>query len=83
MNPILYKREDTEACWREFRAPLLMLVGEVSESPEANLGADGTEAFRAMFPHIEIARIAGAGHMLHIERPDLVAARVEAFLDAH
>jgi pimeloyl-ACP methyl ester carboxylesterase len=83
VNPILYKREDAEACWRELRAPLLMLVGEESELLE-KLGADGTAAaFRSIFPHIEIARVAGAGHMLHIERPDLVAPLVEAFLGAH
>jgi len=83
VNPILYKREDAEACWRELRAPLLMLVGEESDHL-AKLGTDGTaETFRSIFPHIEIARVAGAGHMLHIERPDLVAPLVEVFLDAH
>jgi len=83
VNPVLYKREDTEACWRELRAPLLMLVGEVSDFM-GKLGADGTtEAFRAIFPHIEFARVAGAGHMLHIEKPDLVAPLVESFLDQH
>lgn len=83
VNPVLYKREDTEACWRELRAPLLMLVGEESDHL-AKLGADGTaEAFRSIFPHVEFARVAGAGHMLHIERPDLVAPLVESFLDAH
>ena len=83
VNPILYKREDAEACWRELRAPLLMLVGEKSDHLE-KLGADGTTAaFRSIFPHIEIARVAEAGHMLHIERPDLVAPLVESFLDAH
>jgi pimeloyl-ACP methyl ester carboxylesterase len=83
VNPILYKREDAEACWRGLRAPLLMLMGEESDML-ARLGADGTaEAFRSIFPHIEFARVAGAGHMLHIERPNLVAPLVEAFLDAH
>jgi pimeloyl-ACP methyl ester carboxylesterase len=83
VNPVLYKREDAEASWREVRAPLLMLVGELSDLP-AKLGADGTDAaFRALFPHIEIARVAGAGHMLHIEQPGLVAARVESFLEVH
>jgi pimeloyl-ACP methyl ester carboxylesterase len=83
VNPILYKREDTEACWRELRAPLLMLLGELSEFLP-KLGVDGTpEMFRAIFPHMQIARVAGAGHMLHIERPDLVAPLVESFLDAH
>ncbi|MEP6548008.1 MAG: alpha/beta hydrolase [Gammaproteobacteria bacterium] len=83
VNPILYKREDTEACWRELRAPLLMVVGEESDHMR-KLGHDGTmEAFRALFPHIEFARVAGAGHMLHIERPQLVASLIESFLDTH
>jgi pimeloyl-ACP methyl ester carboxylesterase len=83
VNPILYKREDAEAFWGEMRAPILMLVGEESDLL-AKLGADGAaEKFRAIFPHIEIGRIAGAGHMLHIERPDLVAPLIESFLDAH
>jgi pimeloyl-ACP methyl ester carboxylesterase len=83
VNPILYKREDTEACWRELRAPLLMLVGELSDFL-AKLGVDGTtEAFRTLFPHMQIDVVAGAGHMLHIEKPDLVAPLVESFLDAH
>jgi pimeloyl-ACP methyl ester carboxylesterase len=83
VNPILYKREDTEAYWRELRAPLLMLVGEESDLL-AKMGADGTiEAFHSIFPHIEIGRVPGAGHMLHIEKPDLVAPLVESFLDQH
>ena len=82
VNPIVYRREDAEACWRELRAPLLMLVGEESDHLE-KLGADGTTAaFRALIPHIEFARVAGAGHMLHIEKPDLVAQLVESFLSA-
>jgi pimeloyl-ACP methyl ester carboxylesterase len=84
VNPILYKREDTEACWRELRAPLLMVMGEESDHLPKLGGADGTTAaFREIFPHIEIARVAGAGHMLHIEKPDLVAPLVETFLAAH
>jgi pimeloyl-ACP methyl ester carboxylesterase len=58
-------------------------LGEDSELL-AKLGADGSEAaLRALIPHIEIVRVAGAGHMLHIEKPDLVAPLVEAFLEAH
>jgi pimeloyl-ACP methyl ester carboxylesterase len=83
VNPILYKREDAEATWREIRAPLLMMMGEESEYLK-RLGADGTpEALLRAHPGMELASIAGAGHMLHIERPELVAPPVEAFLDAH
>ena len=83
VNPVLYKREDAEAVWRCIRAPMLMLVGEKSELV-AKLGADGTdEAWRAMVPGVEIVRIAEAGHMLHIERPGVIAPLVERFLAAH
>ncbi len=83
VNPVLYKREDAEACWREIRAPVLLMLGEESEHLP-NLGADGSmTAFRSIMPGIEFARVAGAGHMLHIERPDLVAPLVETFLSAH
>jgi pimeloyl-ACP methyl ester carboxylesterase len=83
VNPILYKREDAEATWREIRAPLLMVLGEESDYLK-RLGADGTlEAMRGAHPGADIAHIEGAGHMLHIERPEAVAPVIEAFLDAH
>ena len=60
-----------------------MMLGAESEYLK-RLGSDGSiEALRSTFPGVEIASIADAGHMLHIERPELVAPLVEAFLDAH
>jgi pimeloyl-ACP methyl ester carboxylesterase len=83
VNPILYKREDAEATWKEIRAPLLMMLGEDSDYLP-RLGPDGTlEALRTTFPEVEIQSIPDAGHMLHIERPAEVARIVEAFLEAH
>jgi pimeloyl-ACP methyl ester carboxylesterase len=83
VNPILYKREDAEATWREIRAPMLMILGKESDYL-TRLGADGTrEALLAAYPTAELAEVPEAGHMLHIERPETVAAMIESFLDAH
>lgn len=83
VNPIIYKREDAEATWREIKAPLLLLVGEKSEFLP-RLGPDGTmSALRATYPKVAIQSVPDAGHMLHIERPAAVAPLIEAFLDAH
>jgi pimeloyl-ACP methyl ester carboxylesterase len=83
VNPILYKREDAEATWGEIRAPTLVVLGQESDYLP-RLGVDGTiEALRASYPGAEVVSIEGAGHMLHIERPDAVAPVIEAFLDAH
>ena len=47
-------------------------------------GADGTDgAFRSLVPDIKFVHIAGAGHMLHIEKPALIAPVIEQFLEAH
>ena len=82
-SPTLYKRDDAEACWSLVTAPMLLILGEESDYL-ARLGADGTEsALRLAFPHTDIARVAGVGHMLHLERPDLVGQLVEQFLSAH
>ena len=83
VNPVRYAREDAEACWREVKAPVLMVVGDESKYL-ALLGPDASDtAFRANMPHVRIEHIPGAGHMLHIEQADRVAALVEDFLSVH
>ena len=83
VNAARYNREDAEACWRQVTAPVLMLLGDESGYME-RLGPDGSDAaFRSVIPHIQLAHIAGAGHMLHIEKADCIAQLVENFLSAH
>jgi pimeloyl-ACP methyl ester carboxylesterase len=38
---------------------------------------------RSITPGAEIARIAGAGHMLHIEQPATIAPIIERFSSRH
>lgn len=40
------------------------------------------DAIRALFPRARFAKIAGAGHWLHAEKPDEFAATLRAFLTA-
>jgi pimeloyl-ACP methyl ester carboxylesterase len=83
VTPLVYRREDAEATWDEIRAPMLMLLGEHSDYLR-RLGEEGSLAgLQRNFPDAEIATVPGTGHMLHIERPDLVAPLVEKFLDAN
>jgi pimeloyl-ACP methyl ester carboxylesterase len=83
VNPTLYKRDDADACWRAIKAPTLLAIGSQSNFVE-RLGKDGSdEALRALLPGLEIARIAGAGHMMHIEQPEALAKLIEDFLSRH
>jgi pimeloyl-ACP methyl ester carboxylesterase len=58
-------------------APVLFVRGA-----ESRFGA--IEAtFRALVPQTEVAMIPGAGHMLHTDRPDLVASELSSFFARH
>ena len=81
VNPVLYQREQAEACWRAIEAPLLFVIGEQSELMK-RMGDDISERrLGTIFRHGHFATIADAGHMLHHERPQQVAALIEAFLE--
>ncbi|HVC01110.1 MAG TPA: alpha/beta hydrolase [Steroidobacteraceae bacterium] len=81
VNPVLYRQQETEACWRLIEAPALLLLG--AESPHGRDGEDRAGAFQACVPHASRVSIASAGHMLHLEQPAAVARALAAFLAAH
>lgn len=80
VNPQRHLREDAEACWRRIVSPALLVLGAESDY-RRRLGDDGEqERLRATFPRLRIETLPDAGHMMHHERPEAVAALVEAFL---
>ncbi|PRY93728.1 pimeloyl-ACP methyl ester carboxylesterase [Hasllibacter halocynthiae] len=60
-----------------FDGPALFLAGGESDY----VPAEARGAIRALFPRARIARIPGAGHWLHAEKPREFVAAVRAFLD--
>jgi pimeloyl-ACP methyl ester carboxylesterase len=82
VNPVLYRREESEACWREVRAPVAYVAGAESDFVARLRGAGDPDAMRRhvaeLVPHV----VPGAGHMLHHDQPEAVARIVEEFLDA-
>jgi len=79
INPLLYRREEAEACWRAVEIPVLLLLGAQSDV-RAKLGPDGTEAYlSALFQRLRIATIDGCGHMMHQENPQAVAQHILEF----
>lgn len=77
--PVLYRREEAEACWRAIAAPTLLMFGAQSEYLE-RLGADrDPRTLAAHFRHPETALLEGSGHMLHHEDPQGVADALQRF----
>jgi len=78
-NPVLYRRAEARACWQRIEAPVLAVRG--SDSPSAAALADWCEELeRPEAEAPELVTIPGAGHMLHLEQPEPLAAAIDAFL---
>jgi pimeloyl-ACP methyl ester carboxylesterase len=78
VNPILYRREEAEACWREIRAPLLFVAATESEQARRFV----LDEMRALIPRLELVTVPDAGHMVHHEQPEALAAAIEEFMSS-
>jgi pimeloyl-ACP methyl ester carboxylesterase len=82
-NPYLYRRDESEACWRAFPGPVQMVLAEHSDFLR-KLGDGGKgEMFQRVFQQLELATVQGVGHMMHHEDPAQVAAVIRPFLEQH
>ncbi len=81
VNPILYRVEEAEACWRKVAASVLWVAGAESKALEMlkMSGAD-LAARKACFRQLTERVIADAGHMVHHDQPERLAAVIEEFL---
>ncbi len=82
--PTVYRTDEVEAIWREIRAPVLWVAAAESKIPAWLAGGEdpAAELARRMrnVPNATLTTIADAGHMLHHDQPEAVAAVVEAFV---
>jgi len=82
-NPTPTATDDLLACWREVTAPVLWiegvqsgLIARIARNPEEY------EARKAAIGDLAIERIEGAGHNVHHDQPEQLAAAIERFLTA-
>lgn len=75
-NPVLYRRAEAEACWRNVTADVLLICGD--QSP---LAGQLSSAAALPFPESQSSTISGVGHMIHFEAPDRLAEQIEMFFE--
>jgi len=81
VNPVLYRVEEAEACWRNVAAPVLWVAGAESKVAEMlKLSPEDLAARKACFRQLTERVISGAGHMLHHDQPERLAEVIEEFL---
>ncbi len=83
VNPVLYRREEAEACWRQISAPTLMVLASGSEYLSRLERDDDVVSMQKCISTLEVARLEGLGHMMHHEDPAAVAAPLIEFVRQH
>ena len=87
-NAVLFRRAESEACWRQVAAPVLLLEGSESDfapptDPRLELGIREVGIRDLPFKSAVLETIPDAGHMMHFEAPAALAAHIEAFFVKH
>lgn len=85
VNPILYRVDEVMACWQAITAPVLWVEADQSDilrrvgnTEQARAEIERRKGYIAQLSSVTIA---GAGHMLHHDQPQVLAELVEQFLD--
>ena len=82
VQPVLLGFEESCACWRRIGAPVLLVEGEESAAAEsaARDQARYGSRLRAYQTVVGVERVRGAGHNIHHDQPEALAALLESFL---
>ncbi|RZA33852.1 MAG: alpha/beta hydrolase [Lysobacteraceae bacterium] len=83
-GPLLYHADEVLACWTQITAPVLWIEAEETEmwrwmGPKEQARAE-IDRRREHLANVTPRTMPAAGHMLHHDQPELLAAMIEAFL---
>jgi pimeloyl-ACP methyl ester carboxylesterase len=79
VNPILYRREEAEACWARLEIPMLLVMGELSDHRARQTSYVTDEQLHGLFRKLRLVTVPGTGHMMHHEDPEAVARHIVEF----
>ena len=80
-NPVLYRIEESMACWRRIEAPVLLVTGPDSKIAQKFFapGSNERESFK-VYQKLKEVLLADCGHNMHHDQPAAVARLIEDFI---
>jgi pimeloyl-ACP methyl ester carboxylesterase len=85
VNPMLYRKEEVLAAWRQIGAPVLWVEGDQTDVAKwwgHRYPRSDFDARLAVVPNVRRVLLAPCGHMLHHDQPQALAAHLSGFLNA-
>lgn len=84
VNPMLYRCDEILATWENIDAKVLWVEGDTADQTQLNRGRYTREEFEERLrtvKSLERLRIDDCGHMVHLDRPEILALAVDCFLE--
>ena len=78
-NAVQYRRAEAMACWEKVEAKVLLVMGAETDFNSAMQSWVDPDLSKHPFHGAPTASIEDAGHMVHFEAPEALAAVLEAF----
>ncbi|WP_397536245.1 alpha/beta fold hydrolase [Roseateles sp.] len=82
-NPVLYRKAEVLEAWQRISAPTLWVEGSETDMTQwwgKRYPREDFESRLTVVPQLERVLLQDAGHMLHHDQPEALAAALEAFL---
>nr|WP_187395212.1 alpha/beta hydrolase [Pigmentiphaga aceris] len=80
INPVAYRLDEAMACWAAIEAPVLWVEALDSDVRRRMVAAPDYAARLAAVKRLQRLEVADAGHMVHHDQPELIAAAIRKFL---
>ena len=84
VNPVMYRVAEVLATWKRIAAPVLSVVGRETDLAQwwgTRYTLEQFDQRLEAVPNVHRQWVDGAGHMLHHDQPQRLAAVIESFLD--
>ncbi|MFL6663852.1 MAG: alpha/beta fold hydrolase [Rhizobacter sp.] len=84
INPALYQKAEVLECWKRIEAPVMWVEGDRTDMTKwwgNRYPREDFESRLAVIASVERHVLSPAGHMLHHDQPERLAAHIESFLD--
>jgi len=80
VNPILYRREEARACWRQITAAPMLVLGRESYAWERYYNEGMRDDYYQCFDGLREEVIEQSGHMLHLDQPEQLGRLLDEFI---
>jgi pimeloyl-ACP methyl ester carboxylesterase len=82
VNPYLYRADEIATIWKSVTAPVLWIMARESDYAKRMEAYPGYPERIALIDHVRREWVDGAGHMMHHDQPEILAALIEEFLSS-